>query len=68
MKAVLDRFEGEFAVVLVGEDEVHVNMPKSLLPHGAREGSWLKLNIELDPEATERQREKISELLAKLKK
>lgn len=36
MKAVIDRFEGEYAVLLIGEDETRVNLPRKLLPAGAR--------------------------------
>ncbi len=67
MKAVIDRFEGDFAVVMVGDKEIKVDIPRSLLPKGAREGSWLKFNLELDQEGTEKQKEKISKLLDKLK-
>ena len=67
MKAVIDRFEGDFAVVLVGDKEIKVDIPKALLPKKAKEGSWLKFNIELDPEGTEKQKEKMSKLLDKLK-
>ncbi len=68
MKAVIDRFEGEFAIVLVGDEEIKVDVPKKLLPKGAKEGSWLKISFELDPEGTEKQKEKVSNLLDKLKK
>jgi hypothetical protein len=67
MKAVIDRFEGNFAVVLFGDDEVKVNFPKKLLPKGAKEGSWLKLTVELDPVGTAKQTEKIEGMLDKLK-
>lgn len=68
MKAVIDRFEGEFAVVLFGEEEIKAEIPRKLLPAGAREGSWLKVNFELDQEGTKKQEEKIRGLLEKLKK
>ena len=67
MKAVIDRFEGDFAVVLVGEEEIKVDIPRQLLPPGAREGSWLKIDLELDPEGTKKQEEKIRGLLKRLK-
>lgn len=47
MKAVIDCLEGDFAVVLFGDEEIKVDIPRKLLPKGAREGSWLKVNIEL---------------------
>ncbi|RJX25112.1 MAG: DUF3006 domain-containing protein [Dethiobacter sp.] len=67
MKAVIDRFEGDYAVVLFGDEEVKVNIPKKLLPEGAREGSWLSVSFELDLEGTQKQKEKIQGLLDKLK-
>lgn len=67
MKAVIDRFEGDYAVVLVGDKEVKLNVPKELLPKDAREGSWLKITFELDPEGTKKQEEKVSDLIKKLK-
>ena len=68
MKAVIDRFEGEYAVVLFGEDEFKADIPRQLLPVGAKEGSWLKVSFELDPEGEKKQREKIEGLLDKLKR
>jgi hypothetical protein len=67
VKAVIDRFEGKYAVVLFGEEEIKVDVPRKLLPDGAREGSWLKVSFELDPEGTQKQKEKIQNLLGKLK-
>ena len=68
MKAVIDRFEADYAVVLFGDEEIKVNIPKKLLPPGAKEGSWLKVSFALDPEGTAKQKKKISNLLNKLKK
>ena len=67
MKAVIDRFEGTLGVVLFGDDEVKVNIPKKLLPKGAKEGSWLKVSIDLDIGGTKKQEEKIKSKLEKLK-
>jgi hypothetical protein len=44
---VLDRFEGDRAVLLVGDEAFDV--PRGVLPAGAREGAALVLT--LDPEA-----------------
>lgn len=68
MKAVIDRLEGNFAVLLFDEEEIKVALPRQLLPAGAREGSWLTVNLELDQERTQKQEEKIVGLLDKLKK
>ncbi len=68
MKAIIDRFEGEYAVVFVGAEEVKLDIPRELLPKGVKEGSWLKISFELDPKGTKKQEEKIAVLLDKLKK
>lgn len=67
MKAVIDRFEGDFAVLLFGDEEIKVDFHRSLLPQGAKEGSWLTISLELDLEGEQKQREKISEQLKRLK-
>ncbi len=67
MRAVVDRLENGYAVLLWGEGEIKVNLPRELLPPGAGEGSILKISLEVDEEGTEKQREKISHLLHRLK-
>ena len=67
MKAVIDRFEGEFAVVLFGDEEIKVDIPRQLLPSNAREGSWLYVTFETDPGGTKKQKDKVEDLLNKLK-
>jgi hypothetical protein len=50
MKAVVDRIEGELAVLLLGDKEVKLDVALAELPSGTKEGSWLKVKFELDPE------------------
>ncbi len=66
MKAVIDRIEGNYAVVFVGDEQVKINIPIELLPKNTREGSWLKITFELDPEKTKKQEEYVSDLIKKL--
>ncbi len=68
MKAVIDRFEGDYAVVLFGDDEIKVDIPLILLPEGSKEGSWLNINFELDVEGEMKQRERIENKLERLKR
>ena len=68
MKAVIDRFEEENAVVLFGDDETKVDIPKKLLPKGSKEGGWLNISFELDQEGEKNQREKIESKLERLKR
>jgi hypothetical protein len=67
MKAVIDRFENDSAVVLIGDDEQQIILQKDMLPEGVKEGSWLKVNFELDSRGEDNQRTKIQNLLYKLK-
>ena len=69
MKAVIDRFEGELAVLLLGDKGgFRLNFPLSLLPAGCKEGDILNISIERDLAATEQARTQVSELMKKLKK
>ena len=68
MKAVIDRFEEDKAVLLVGEDEdVKVVFPKEYLPEEAEEGDYLSVDISIDMEATEAARAEAEALLNELK-
>jgi hypothetical protein len=66
LRAVIDRFEEAYAVLLFESGELKVDMPRVLLPPGAAEGDILKITFEIDREETERQRLKIEALLKKL--
>lgn len=64
MKITIDRFEGNFAVVEL-ENRKFANMPKSLVPQGAKEGSVL--SIEIDEEEAEKRKQTVSVLIDKIK-
>lgn len=63
MKIIIDRFEGDYAVVDI-EEGVFVNMPKVLLPNLAEEGDVLI--IEIDEEETDRRRHRMDEMMGNL--
>jgi len=65
-KAVLDRFEGDKAVLLVGEDGIAAVWPRKLLPAGAREGDVLALCLDIDAAATRQAKTEAEELLRQL--
>ncbi len=67
MRAVIDRFEETYAVVLVGPQEVELHIPKGELPPESKEGSVLSMGFSLDIQGEVQQREKVSSLLNKLK-
>ena len=62
MKVIIDRFEGEYAIVEI-EVGNFVNIPKILLPN-AKEGDVVK--IEIDKNETELKRKKIENLMEKV--
>jgi hypothetical protein len=76
MKAVIDRFEGDYAILIVGENEQRLNVPRKQLPSKAKAGAWLKLdmvggqptNIAIDDQATTQALQRIGDKLAHLRK
>jgi hypothetical protein len=73
-KAAIDRFEGKQAVLLVGEKPL--NVLRSALPEGVKEGDWLEVEFEgerlvrakLDADETARMKKRIEEKLERLRK
>ena len=59
MTFIIDRFEGAFAVVEV--NEAFYNIPKILLPEGAKEGDVIATII--DKSETEKKKEEVKSLL-----
>ena len=60
MKVIIDRFEGDYALVEL-EDKTIVDMPKILVPNGAREGDVIE--IRLDRQGTEERRKRIEQIM-----
>jgi len=52
IQAVIDRFEGNKAVLLVGDDEAQVVWPKRILPSEVKEGDILRIEVQIDSLAT----------------
>lgn len=73
-KATIDRFEGENAVILIGEDEYVV--ARDTLPLGVVQGLWLRVEIEdkqiikaiIDEEETAKVEKLLAERIARLKR
>jgi len=74
-KAVLDRFEGDLAVILLKDGQDQLVVPINSLPGGAKEGHWLQIETEdgqvisvtVDEEETARIRNRIAEKLNRLR-
>lgn len=68
VRAVIDRFEGSKAVLLVGEDERQVSWPCCSLPSEATEGDILQIILQIDQEATSAARLEAESLLKEIMK
>lgn len=76
-KAVVDRIvDDEHAVLLVGDDEQELVVPRSTLPAGTEAGGWLRItrdsdgtvvSLTPDPAETEAIRARIADKLAQLR-
>lgn len=60
MKFIIDRFEGDYAVVEL-ENKKMANVPKDILPEEAVEGSVI--SIVIDEDETMKRKEKIKKLI-----
>jgi len=63
MKLIIDRFEGDFAVIELPDGRM-VDCPKVMLPQNAKEGSIL--NISIDEAATTEKLQKVTEKMNRL--
>ena len=61
MKFTIDRFEGNFAVVELN-DQKFINVPKEIIPHGAKEGDII--DIQIDKAETSKQKDRIEKLMS----
>ena len=66
--ATIDRFEGDVAVLLVGDEGTVVNVHRSDLPPEASQGDVLRLEATIDHEVTERRREDMRAKIERLKR
>ena len=67
-KAVIDRIEGKDAVILAGEDqEDSFLLDARYLPQGFKEGDMLTFKIRLESRRTKEAKEKVAEMIEKLK-
>ncbi|MDF2929295.1 DUF3006 domain-containing protein [Anaerospora sp.] len=66
IKAVIDRFEGNKAILLFDDTEDQVVWPKNKLPDPVAEGDILTMQIEIDVEATAIARKEADALLQRV--
>lgn len=67
LSAVIDRFEEDKAVLLIGDEEIKVNFPRKLLDKNLKEGDYITLDIKYDAKATKEAQEEVQNLLKSLK-
>ena len=67
LSAVIDRFEEDKAVLLVGDKEIKVNFPRKLLDKKLKEGDYITLDIKYDAKTTKEAQEEVQNLLKSLK-
>ena len=63
MKYIIDRFEGDFAIVELS-GETFVNIPKAAIPSEAKEGSVIDVTV--DEDSTASRTKKINNLMGDL--
>jgi len=76
MKAVIDRFEEDHAILLLGDAEERLVVPRKALPRAAEEGHWLQVEVRngalvcaaIDEQETARARQRIIEKLERLRR
>jgi len=75
-KAVIDRFEGDKAVLLVGKEQDRLIVARNSLPKSAKEGDWLSVDVRddrvisavVDTKETEAAKKRIKGKLDQLRK
>ena len=67
LSAVIDRFEEDKAVLLVGDEEIKINFPRKLLDKKLKEGDYITLDIKYDAKTTKEAQEEVQNLLKSLK-
>lgn len=67
LSAVIDRFEEDKAVLLIGDEEIKVNFPRKLLDKKLKEGDYITLDIKYNAKTTKEAQEEVQNLLKSLK-
>ncbi len=67
LKAVVDRFEDDNAILLVGGEERQVVFPAASLPEGLSEGDYIRMVISYDAKATKVATEEATRLLDEMR-
>lgn len=68
MKAYIDRFENDKAVLILQKEKESIFIPRKILPNDCREGDVLVFSVKIDKPETEKEKQRISKLQKNLKK
>jgi Protein of unknown function (DUF3006) len=69
MKVVIDRIEGDLAVMLISDnEEISLDIPINYLPLGAKAGDYFDLTFTPDPQSRIAAQQRTKELLKELTK
>ena len=66
IQAVIDRFEGNKAVLLLGDDEAQMVWARHTLPSDVKEGDILRIDVQVDRQATLAARAEAENLLKQI--
>jgi hypothetical protein len=67
MKVVIDRIEGDVAVLVIHEDDrIKFNLPIRYLPEGVRGGDHLHVTFTLDEQSRMAEKKRVEDLLSEL--
>ncbi len=67
LKAVVDRIEGDIAVLIPCDDEtIRLTLPLSLLPPGTGEGAILSITLDRDDPGTDAARQRLVDRIERL--
>ena len=67
IQAVVDRFEDDNAILLIGEDDQQAIFPAANLPQGLSEGDYIRMKISYDAKTTKAAAEESARLLNELR-
>lgn len=66
---IIDRFEGDYAVILIGpEQEETLDVRRSLLPEETEEGDIVSFSLSVKKNKTAKAKKEVSDMIEKLKK
>lgn len=69
IEGVVDRIEGQWAVILLTPvEEYELNWPISLLPEDVKEGAVLQIEVQLEKKKTEERLKRAEDLIQRLKR